>query len=76
MPLCRLLQNAATSVLGQELISYAKYMGIKTINIVRRQEAVNELKLKGYALYNPTPGFRSSTQQTHFHHIVCMSNIS
>lgn len=48
---CRLLQNAATSVLGQELISYAKYLGIKTINIVRRQEAVNELKLKGYALY-------------------------
>ena len=44
---CRLLQNAATSALGQELISYAKYLGIKTINVVRRREAVNELKLKG-----------------------------
>ncbi len=46
---CRLLQNAATSVLGQELISYAKHLGIKTINVVRRKEAVNELKLKGCA---------------------------
>ena len=36
-------------MLGQELISYAKHLGIKTINIVRRKEAVNELKLKGYA---------------------------
>jgi len=36
-------------VLGQELISYAKHLGIKTINVVRRKEAVNELKLKGYA---------------------------
>lgn len=45
----RLLQNAANSVLGQELIAYAKHLGIKTINVVRRREAVNELKQKGCA---------------------------
>ena len=62
--MCRLLQNAATSVLGQELISYAKYLGIKTINIVRRQEAVNELKLKGYELPQAALCFTSSSPQT------------
>ena len=44
---CRLLQNAANSVLGQEVITYAKHLGIKTINVVRRNEYVNELKQKG-----------------------------
>ena len=44
---CRLLQNAANSVLGQELITYAKHLGIKTINVVRHNEYVNELKQKG-----------------------------
>ncbi len=56
----RLLQNAATSVLGQEVISYAKYLGVKTINVVRREEAVNELKLKGYAF--SAPGLTSNNE--------------
>ena len=45
--LCRLLQNAANSVLGQEIITYAKHLGIKTINVVRHNQYVNELKQKG-----------------------------
>ena len=44
---CRLLQNAANSVLGQEIITYAKHLGIKTINVVRHSEYINELKQKG-----------------------------
>ena len=44
---CRLLQNAANSVLGQEIITYAKHLGIKTINVVRHNEYINELKQKG-----------------------------
>lgn len=44
---CRLLQNAANSVLGQEIITYAKHLGIKTINVVRQNEYINELKQKG-----------------------------
>ena len=44
---CRLLQNAANSVLGQGIIAYAKHLGIKTINVVRRNEYINELKQKG-----------------------------
>jgi len=39
-----LLQGAAGSTLGKMLIQYAKTKGIKTINIVRRQEQVQELK--------------------------------
>lgn len=62
--MCRLLQNAATSVLGQELISYAKHLGIKTINVVRRQEAVNELKVKGYELPQAALCFTSSSPHT------------
>ncbi|CAK0743519.1 hypothetical protein CVIRNUC_001476 [Coccomyxa viridis] len=42
-----LLQNAANSVLGQEIITYAKHLGIKTINVVRQNEYINELKQKG-----------------------------
>jgi NADPH:quinone reductase-like Zn-dependent oxidoreductase len=38
-----LLQAAAGSVLGRMLIQYAKHTGIKTINIVRRPEQVQDL---------------------------------
>lgn len=43
-----LLQTAATSVLGKQMISLAKHYGVQTINIVRRQEAVQELNSIGY----------------------------
>lgn len=42
-----LLQAAAGSVLGRQVISLAKHYGIKTINVVRRSDAVDELKALG-----------------------------
>jgi trans-2-enoyl-CoA reductase len=42
-----LLQQAANSVLGKELISMAQKQGTKTINLVRRHEVVHELKQLG-----------------------------
>ncbi|KAG0607990.1 hypothetical protein M758_8G069700 [Ceratodon purpureus] len=42
-----LLQSAAGSSLGKQVITLAKHWGIKTINIVRRKEAVAELKALG-----------------------------
>ena len=46
-----LLQTAATSVLARQMVDLAKHYGIKTINIVRRKEAVDELTQNGWALY-------------------------
>lgn len=46
-----LLQQAANSVLGKELISMAQKRGTKTINLVRRHEVVNELKQLGYTSF-------------------------
>lgn len=42
-----LLQTAAGSVLGRQVIQYAKHVGIKTINVVRRSAQVDELKSIG-----------------------------
>lgn len=42
-----LLQSAAGSTLGKQVISLAKHFGIKTINIVRRSEQKAELKALG-----------------------------
>lgn len=42
-----LLQTAAGSVLGRQIIQLAKHRGIKTVNVVRRQEQVEELKQLG-----------------------------
>jgi NADPH:quinone reductase-like Zn-dependent oxidoreductase len=41
------LQTAAGSVLGRQLIQLAKHWGIKTINVVRRAEQKEELKALG-----------------------------
>ena len=38
-----LLQGAAGSTLGRQLIAMAKERGVKTINVVRRKEQVQEL---------------------------------
>lgn len=43
-----LLQTAATSVLGRQIIALAEHYGIQTINVVRRKEAIDELKSIGY----------------------------
>lgn len=42
-----LLQTAAASSVGRLLIQLARYSGIKTINVVRREEWRNELKALG-----------------------------
>jgi NADPH:quinone reductase-like Zn-dependent oxidoreductase len=42
-----LLQSAATSELGRMMIRLAKHDGIRTINVVRRREAVAELQRLG-----------------------------
>lgn len=42
-----ILQTAAGSVLGRQVIQLAKHWGIKTINVVRRPEQKEELKLLG-----------------------------
>jgi NADPH:quinone reductase-like Zn-dependent oxidoreductase len=48
VPACEwLLQAAAGSALGKMIIRYAKSRGVKTINVVRRREAVDELKALG-----------------------------
>lgn len=39
-----LLQGAAGSALGRQLVQYCKHIGVKTINIVRRAEQVQQLK--------------------------------
>lgn len=44
-----LLHNGASSVLGRELVCMAQRRGTKLINVVRRREAVNELKDLGCA---------------------------
>lgn len=41
------LQNAAGSVIGRQVIQLAKHFGIKTINIVRRDAAKAELEALG-----------------------------
>jgi mitochondrial enoyl-[acyl-carrier protein] reductase / trans-2-enoyl-CoA reductase len=42
-----LIQTAAGSVLGRQMIQVCKHKGIKTINVVRRAEQVEELKSLG-----------------------------
>jgi NADPH:quinone reductase-like Zn-dependent oxidoreductase len=42
-----LLQSAATSELGRMMIRLAKHDGIRTVNVVRRREAVAELQRLG-----------------------------
>ena len=42
-----LLQSAAGSALGRMVIKLARHDGIKTVNVVRRPEAIDELKALG-----------------------------
>ena len=37
----------AAQVLGRQLVQYAKHIGIRTINVVRRDEHIEELKALG-----------------------------
>jgi len=42
-----LIQSAAGSALGQQVIQMCKHLGIKTINVVRRKAQIDELKAIG-----------------------------
>lgn len=42
-----IIQNAANSAVGQYIIQLAKSMGVKTVNLVRRESLVEELKAIG-----------------------------
>ncbi|MFO7725770.1 MAG: zinc-dependent alcohol dehydrogenase family protein [Oceanipulchritudo sp.] len=42
-----LIQNAANSAVGLHVIEMAHYLGLKTINVVRREELVEPLKARG-----------------------------
>ena len=44
-----LLQTAAGSTLGRQLIALAKHIGVRTVNIVRRKAQVQELLDAGVA---------------------------
>ncbi len=41
------LQTAANSVVGKQIIALARHWGVKTINVVRRESAVAELEALG-----------------------------
>lgn len=41
------IQNAANSAVGLHVIEMARHLGLKTINVVRRQELIEPLKAKG-----------------------------
>lgn len=41
------MQNAATSAVGKYIIQLASHLGLRTINVVRRPEAVEELEALG-----------------------------
>lgn len=41
------IQNAANSGVGRSVIAVARHLGIRTVNIVRREELVSELKAVG-----------------------------
>lgn len=42
-----IIQNAANSAVGRYVIAFAKNMGINTVNVVRREEVVDELQEAG-----------------------------
>jgi hypothetical protein len=45
------LQSAANSELGRMMISLCKHRGIKSINVVRREEAAQEVLAAGWVLH-------------------------
>jgi trans-2-enoyl-CoA reductase len=42
-----LIQNAANSATGRDVIQIARELGYKTVNVVRRPELINELRAQG-----------------------------
>ena len=62
-----LLQSAAGSTLGRMVIALGKHDGFKTLNVVRRREAIEELKkLGGDAVISSSDGLdRRASQPNH-----------
>jgi NADPH:quinone reductase-like Zn-dependent oxidoreductase len=62
-----LIQNAAGSAVGRWVIGLAKELGVNTINLVRRQEQVDELKRDTgaeHVLWAPSDGSRNGELKT------------
>jgi len=59
------IQTAAGSVLGRMAIRYFKLKGIKTINVVRRDDVIEELKKEGadYVLNSQAAGFEDKLKE-------------
>ncbi len=59
------IHTAAASAVGKMLIKYFKPRGIKVINVVRRDEQVEELKKEGadYVLNSTTPDFEEKLKE-------------
>ena len=55
-----LIQDGAGSVLGRQMIQYAKLKGLKTINVVRRQEQVGFHN--AFCSHPPPPPFLPSLE--------------
>jgi NADPH2:quinone reductase len=51
------LQSAANSELGRMMISLCKHRGVKSINVVRREEAAQELLAAGWVFHLKSPLF-------------------
>ena len=59
------IHTVASSALGRMLIRYYKHKGVKLINIVRREEYVEELKKEGadYVLNSQAPDFEERLKE-------------
>jgi len=59
------IHTASSSALGKMLIRYFKHKGIKLINIVRRDEVIEELKKEGadYVLNSTAPDFEERLKE-------------
>src|SRR5258708_1292421 len=62
------IQNSANSGVGRALIPIAKSLGLKTVNLVRRDDFVPEVKPTGadHVLYSTISGKPSIVPATHF----------
>src|SRR5947208_2028019 len=66
-----LLQSAAGSTLGRMIIKLGRHDGFRTLNVVRRHEAIDELKaLGGDAVISSSEGDRKSTRLNSSHQII------
>lgn len=59
------IHTSGSSALGRMLIRYFKYKGIKLINVVRKDEYIEELKKEGadYVLNSQAPDFESQLKE-------------